>query len=643
MANIDPLPRLKEALAHHQAGRLEQAARLYADVRRLAPRNFDAWHLGGVAAHHLGRQDEAGASLARALQLSPESPPAWRHLGLVQLARREFTQAEQSLRRSLARDALSGESWEALSIAQHHQGRLADALHSAGQAARLRPDAAGLGERVAALTADLHGYRAALPLLDAAVKRWPAHAPAWKNLGVALAALHEPLPALAALDRALALNPEFTAARLGRAMALQEAFRLPEAIADYEAVLAREPAHPEARSARLYALNNLDDITPAALWEAHRDYGRVHGAPAPRALPPVAHAGPLRVAILSPDLRRHAVASFLEPLLAFCPRAQVEVWLYHDHAVVDEVSARLLALGTRWKNFAGQPHAAVEAAILADAPDVLIELSGHTGGNRLPVLARRVAPVQITYLGYPNTTGLAAVDYRFTDAIADPEGAADARHAEKLVRFSPCAWAWQPPEDSPEPSLAEGRAFTFGSFNNPAKLSARTLRLWAGVLRAVPGSRLLLKGHGLDAPVMREALAARFAGVGGEPSALDMLDRVPSARAHLELYARVDAALDPFPYHGTTTTCEALWMGCPVVTLAGDDHRSRVGVSLLTACGHPEWIAADEDEYVRIAAGLASAVPAPRRRLLAGAPADHAAQAGRFWSAVRVCAAQSIL
>jgi protein O-GlcNAc transferase len=645
MAHPDPLPRLKEALAHHHAGRLEQAARLYADVRRIAPRNFDAWHLGGVAAHHLGRQDEAGTLLARALQLSPESAPAWRHLGLVQLAKKDFSQAEASLRRSLARDAKSAESWQVLSIAQHNRGCMTEALHAAEQAARLRPDAAALGERVAALTADLHGFRAALPLLEAATKRWPDHAPAWKNLGVALASLHEPLPALAALDRALTLDPAFTAARLGRAMALLEAFRISEAITDYDAVLAREPAHPEAGSARLFALNYRDDVTPEILWEAHQTYGRVHGAVAPRTLPPITHSGPLRVAFLSPDLRRHAVASFLEPLLVRCPSDQFEVWLYHDHAIVDDVSGRLKTLGARWRNFAGQPNAVVEAAILADAPDVIIELAGHTGSNRLPVLARRVAPVQINYLGYPNTTGLAAMDFRFTDDQADPAGAADARHSEQLVRFAPCAWVYQPPADAPEPPAGEARAFTFGSFNNPAKLSARNLRVWADVLRAVPGSRLLLKGHGLDAPRTREDFAARFAEAGGDSAQLDMLDRVPSARAHLELYGRVDVALDPFPYHGTTTTCEALWMGRPVVTLAGEDHRSRVGVSLLTAAGHPEWIARDEADYVGIAARLAvdpvrlSEISRGLRDDLSRGPLlDHAGQAARFWRAVQACA-----
>jgi len=279
---------------------------------------------------------------------------------------------------------------------------------------------------------------------------------------------------------------------------------------------------------------------------------------------------------------------------------------------------------------------------------VLIDLAGHTGLNRLPLYAKRVAPVQISYLGYPNTTGLAAMDYRLTDAFADPVGRTESLHTEQLVRYSPCAWAYQPPSDAPVPSLppcAGGAPVIFGSFNNPAKLSGQTLRLWARVLQAVPGSRLLLKGHGFDGAAMRERMAARFAAVGVHSARVEMIDRTRSAQAHLELYARVDVALDPVPYHGTTTTCESLWMGRPVVTLAGEEHRSRVGVSLLAACGHSEWVALSEDDYVRIAVGLASnpvglAIIGRdlRGRMAAGAMLDHKGQSARFWSVVKDCA-----
>jgi predicted O-linked N-acetylglucosamine transferase (SPINDLY family) len=643
---------LQQAIAHHQAGRFAAAYALYQQVQRKGPALFDGWHLGGLAALQLGRLEESVSHLERARVLQPKSAVCHMRLGVARRMRGELAQAEQVLRRAAELDPRLPESWEHLAVVYDLSGRLPQALEAAQVAARLKPDDQAAFSRVAQLLGRMQGWATALPLLQEAVVRWPRVADTWKDLGTVQACLHEAEAALVSLDRALALEPGFTAARLGRALALQESFCIPEAVAEYEEVLRAEPAHPEAGSARLLCLNYLDTVTAEVLRDAHFGYGRaqVAGLPVPPVgrAPVLADGRPLRVAVVSGDFRRHAVASFFEPLLAHPRAAGIEVWLYHDHAVVDEVSRRLQGLASQWRHMGGLANGAVEALLRSDAPDVLIDLAGHTGLNRLPLYARRVAPVQIAYLGYPNTTGLAAMDYRFTDAFADPVGQTDAYYTEQLIRYAPCAWTYQPPADAPAPALppcASGAPVTFGSFNNPAKLNGQTLRLWARVLQAVPGSRLLLKGHGFDGTGLREQLAARFAAVGVERSRLEMMDRTRSSQAHLELYARVDVALDPYPYHGTTTTCEALWMGRPLVTLAGDEHRSRVGVSLLNACGHPEWIAATESDYVKIAAdlarnpeGLTTLAQGLRSHLTAGPLLGHADQAARFWGAVAACA-----
>ena len=643
---------LQQAITHHQAGRFAAAYPLYQQVQSKVPTAFDAWHLGGLAALQLGRLDDAVRQLIRALALQPKSAVCLMRLGVVRRMRGELELAAQVLQRATAIDPKLPEAWEHLAVVHDQCGRLPQALAAAQAAAKLKPDDPTAFSRVAQLVGRIQGLSASLPLLQEAVVRWPQVADVWKDLGTVQACLHEADAALVSLERALAIEPGFTAARLGRALALQESFCIPEAAAEYEAVLRAEPAHPEAGSARLLCLNYLDTISAEALREAHFAYGRAQIAglatpPAPRGK--VALAGrPLRVAVVSGDFRRHAVASFFEPLLAHPRPAGIEVWLYHDHTIVDEVSRRLEGLAARWRQIGGLAAGAVEALLRADAPDVLIDLAGHTGLNRLPLYARRIAPVQIAYLGYPNTTGLAAMDFRLTDESADPVWSTETLNTEKLVRFSPCAWTYQPPVDAPLPApppCAGGAPVTFGSFNNPAKLSGQTVRLWARVLQAVPGSRLLLKGHGFDGAGLRERFAQRFVEAGIARERLELIDRTRSALAHLELYSRVDVALDPFPYHGTTTTCEALWMGRPVVTLAGGEHRSRVGVSLLAACGHTEWAAVSEDEYVRIAAGLA-ADPAGlaaygqelRGRLAAGPLLDHAGQAVRFWTAVAGCA-----
>jgi predicted O-linked N-acetylglucosamine transferase (SPINDLY family) len=250
--------------------------------------------------------------------------------------------------------------------------------------------------------------------------------------------------------------------------------------------------------------------------------------------------------------------------------------------------------------------------IRRDELDLLVDLAGHTAHHRLLVFARRPAPVQATWIGYPNTTGLDAVDYRLTDAVSDPVGDTERYHAEKLVRLPTTFSVYRPDDDAPPgnalPAAAPG-AVTFGCFNNFAKATPRVLALWARLLRALPDSRLLLKSRGLGDAAVATRIRQTFADAGVAPERIALDGRELSVRAHLELYHGVDVALDPFPYNGTTTTCEALWMGVPVVTLAGRVHAARVGASLLTHTGLADWIADDEDAYLRLATTAAQDLP----------------------------------
>jgi predicted O-linked N-acetylglucosamine transferase (SPINDLY family) len=293
---------------------------------------------------------------------------------------------------------------------------------------------------------------------------------------------------------------------------------------------------------------------------------------------------------------------------------------------------------------AGLPAAALEPVLLGDQLDILIDLAGHTERNRLPLLGRRLAPVQATYLGYPNTTGLRTMDYRLVDAVTDPVGEADDRCTERLLRFAPTAWCYAPPADAPLPSpgpAARGEGVAFGCFNNFSKVTDEMLAVWARILAGVPGSRLVLKGFGLGEGALRAAALARAAAAGIDPLRIELLGRTVGQAEHLAAYARVDIALDTFPYHGTTTTCEALWMGVPVVTLAGDRHSSRVGISLLESVGHGEWVASDWTTYVSKAADLAGDAvrlgalrEALREEVRRSALSDHAGQSDRFAAAL---------
>lgn len=609
---------LQDAVVHHKAGRLEQAELLYRRVRAALPNHFDAVHLSGIVALQQGRVAAAADLLGRAHRLSPKNAMCALRFGLALTMAGRAAEAEAPLRAAVSLDAGSAEAWDALAHCLKVQDRLPEALDCHRRALALKPDfAQGLF-----------------------------------NCGLTLSLLGRHREALECHDRALATDPAYAKAHYGRAQVLQQLHCIPEAVAAYDRFLELEPANHEARGYRLYALNHLDSISREQLFAEHAAYGRAVGAPPVPVFPNTPEPGRrLRLGILSPDLRAHSCAWFLEPLLRHLDPAQFELHLYHDHFREDAVTARFKSLAAVWRNFVGRPAGDVEQAIRADAPDILIDLAGHTGMTaRLPLFARHLAPVQVNYLGYPNTTGLSAMHYRFTDGVVDPVGEADAFATEKLVRFAPTAWVYQPPPDTPavnvrNPGMSAGEAeIVFGCFNNAAKISDTTLALWARVLAAVPGSRLLLKGRGFSETDVRERYLRRLRAAGLPDARVEFLERTARTDDHLALYGRVDISLDTYPYHGTTTTCEALWMGVPVVTLMGDRHIARVSGSLLAAIGRHEWIAATPDDYVRIAAGLAAdparlaAIRAGLRDEVRNSPlGDHAGQSARFAAALRQC------
>jgi predicted O-linked N-acetylglucosamine transferase (SPINDLY family) len=320
----------------------------------------------------------------------------------------------------------------------------------------------------------------------------------------------------------------------------------------------------------------------------------------------------LRVGYVSADFRQHAVASFIEPIIAAHDRTQVSVTCYSD-GMPDAVTARLreVARPDAWRDVRPLTDEALARQIIDDKIDILVDLAGHTSGNRLLTFARRPAPVQITYCGYPGTTGLAAIGWRLTDALADPPGDADRQHAEQLWRLPHGFLCFQPdPElgtpSRPPCSLNGGTAVTFGSFNNLSKLGDEVLAAWARILEGVPGSRLFLKSRALTDEEPRQRLRRVFADHGIAPQRLEFAPYAATTQDHLSLYSQVDLALDPFPYNGTTTTCEALWMGVPVLSLGGKTHAGRVGASLLNAVGFPELVVGSIDKYVAAAVALAA-------------------------------------
>ncbi len=357
-------------------------------------------------------------------------------------------------------------------------------------------------------------------------------------------------------------------------------------------------------------MNYSEHWSSREIYDAHVEWGRrfpkAEPMPIPSSRRTVSHR--IRVGYLSPDFRQHPVSYFIEPVLRYHNRDRFEIFCYHSDEREDRVTTRLRGCVKNWRPVGGASDTELENVLRKDDLDILVELSGHTDGHRLAVLARRVAPIQVTYLGYPNTTGLATIDYRLTDRRADPPGESDELHSEKLVRLPKTFLCYSPPEtggDSGVMPFRRNSYITFCSFNNFRKISPTCISLWGRVLSRVPNSKLLIKTFGLQEPGLRATLLEqlRHAGVGSDRVTFAAPTR--SHRDHMEAYGEADIALDTFPYNGTTTTLDALWMGVPVITLAGDRHASRVGLSILSTVELTEFAARTPDEYVAAAIALA--------------------------------------
>ncbi len=413
--------------------------------------------------------------------------------------------------------------------------------------------------------------------------------------------------------------------------------RIAEGLAAMRPIKRLAPRSPTLQMSRVMYLNYDPELSRAELFREHRAFGTAfRDALAPLPPPDASPRDPdrrLRIGYLSPDFRTHSVAYFVAPIFQAFDRERFETIGYAHVSKPDHITEHLRGLASAWRDVSTLDDTELARLIRADGIDILVELGGFTKDGRLLACTARPAPVQISYLGYPNTTGLPQIDYRITDHRADCDDADDF-YSETLIRLPRCFLAFAAPEHAPQvepPPFVRNGHVTFGSFNNLAKVNGKVVALWAEVLRAVRGSRLLLKASGSGDPTAQDHLRRAFAAAGIAPDRIEFAPYAASARAHLETYREVDVALDTFPYNGTTTTCEALWMGVPVVTLAGERHAARVGASLLGAAGFAAGIAERPMDYVTTARLLAeqqqllSALRANLRAEMARSPLCDAA------------------
>lgn len=592
-------------------------------------------------------QGRYAAAIAPAEALTrdlPEVPMLWHMLGAARLGAGDARAACTALEQAVALDARDAALWDRLGVARRACGEHAAAADAFARSLQLRPEAPAVLSNAAANACEMRRFDEALALADRALARAAGLGPALLARGNALTGLDRfgeaadalrravvAMPqsvaaltsyggalirmpgggseALGVLGRAVALQPRAAAARASFGNALYTAGRIDEACVQFRAALELEPDDPDCWSGYLFALSHAEGASPDEVFAAHRAFGERFESPAvPRDWSnDRSPERRLRLGFVSADLRDHAVAFFVEPLLKLIDRSAFELVVYYNYPVEDAVSARLRTLVDEWTPVSRLDDDALEARIRADRIDLLCDLSGHTAGNRLPVFARKPAPVQFTWIGYPGTTGLSAIDYRLVNGIAVPPGSLDRYFTEKLVRLrlgSRFLVDDQLPEVGPLPALRQG-VFTFASFNRASKLGAGTVGLWSEVLRAVPDARMLV-GDVSDGGV-RARLEALFAAEGIAAHRVDYRPRLPM-QDYLALHHEADLMLDSVPYSAGTTARHALAMGVPTLTLvppgAGLAQRQAAGIMLRV--GMPEWVADSREAFVRKAQAAAA-------------------------------------
>ena len=608
---------LETALRLHESGDLAGAERRYRALLQINARDADATHLLGLIAHQRGEHARAAELICAAIALKADKAIYHYNLGNALAALNRPQAAAESFQAAIGLDpahsAARRNLAHALTLAQRH----AEAAAEYRRLLALEPSPAARVALASALirladadAAEAHSYGEAAGLL---AQEWQdAEDPPEARLALAYCLRQSKRWTEAAehYEAMLAREPDDPAVHNDLANCYNQLGRMTEAILHYRETYRLAPDFPEARASVLACLNYDPDCSPEQSADEHRRWAeqvaaryypgsaRFDNAPDP--------GRRLRIGYVSPDLRRHPVSAIFAPILAAHDRSRFEIYCYYNFAGEDAVTLRLKSLSDHWQPVVSMDDEALCTKIRADRIDILVDLAGHTSHNRLLAFARKPAPIQVSWLGYFNTTGLATMDYFLSDPWSSPAGQ-ERHYVERLLRLPHTRFCYQPPEYMPEvtrlPALGSGK-ITFGSLNNLSKLNERVLALWGAVLHAVPDARLLLQAAALDDAPNRRRFGELCAKHGIPPGRLELRGFAPVEFAPSS-YAEIDISLDAFPFCGGMTSLEALWLGVPVITLAGETIASRQSASMLMNLGLPELIAEDTNQYVDKAAGLA--------------------------------------
>ena len=605
----DPQLHMNAAIVQAAAGKTPKAIRNYEKTIQLAPSMFEARNNLGNLYWKSGDATKAREHLEQVVQMAPNYAPARINLANALKSDGELEQAIEEYRTAFRLDPNDAAAANNLGNTYLVVGDSEQAVEWLETAIRLAPEDpshhANLGK------AKLHRreFEAAEACFTRALEQCPDDAEIHRDLGNAYLQANEPDKAEASFMRAIELDRKYADAYIDLGNVYLSTGLVGQAVERYRQAVRLDKTLSVAGSNLACALNYDPDADLDLVFEAHRTWAKLQT----KKIKPFdsfdVDRNPdrkLRIGYISPDFRQHAVSSFFEPVISNHDHDRFEIICYSNVNTPDEVTERFKSYADRWVDISRYKDEFIAGMIHDDQIDLLVDLSGHTSNHRLLVLAHRPAPVQIAYLGYPNTTGLDSVDYRLTDAVADPESD-PTPHTETLIRLPKGIACYSPNEDVPPISELPARHngfVTFGSLNNLSKINARVVELWASVLRAVPDSRLLMFRDRLTGTV-RDRFISQFVQAGIDPARLDLESELPDGESHHSIFNRIDVILDTFPWNGHTITCEALGMGIPVVTLAGRSNAGRLAATTLHHVGLADkLVATDAEDFVSKAAAL---------------------------------------
>lgn len=621
------LEALQLAVQHHQANRLHEAAHIYQQILQAHPENADALYLYGILLRAEKRYPEAVVLLQRAIAAEPVRPMVYNALGNAYRDMNRQDDAAPCYLRAAQIDPQLAQAYDNLATMWFALGRLPDTLAAYQSAVTLDPALATLHHGLGVVLKRLDRFDEAVAAYGRALALDPGNAMTWYYRGLSLNMLDRSEEAFTSYEQAVALKPDLADAYINMAAFMQDQRRLDEARTYYEKAVALEPDSPDVHSNLMLCMQYMPGVSMEWLQHIHRRWDDRHGVPLKACWQPFANLRDpekrLRLGFISADIGRHPVGYFLARVLQHLDPAQVETVIYCDRvgpndttrrvpdpAGRDSLTDHIETLAHVWRNSVSLSAEDLAAQVRRDQIDFLFDMAGHTANNRLTVFARKPAPIQLTWAGYVGTTGLEAMDYLVGDPYHSPPEN-DRYTREKVLRMPNGYICYDPPDYAPPvgplPALERGYV-TLGSFNNPSKIMPDTIQVWAQILKALPESRLMMKYRGLEKAKTADWLRGAFAAEGIDPARLDLQPPSP----HHELftaYNQVDIGLDTFPYSGGLTTCEALWMGVPVVTRPGHSFASRHSFGHLSNMGFTETIARDLNEYAGITIALARDLP----------------------------------